>query len=232
MNLKRRTFAFETKEVKDTGEFTGYASVFDVLDTYRDVVKPGAFAATLANWKAKDKLPPILWQHDSRIPLGPHLEMAEDGHGLFVRGKLLVNEIEKAREAHALLKNGVISGMSIGFDIAEDGMEYDGKTNVWNLTKVNLWENSLVTFPANAEAQVEEVKSALELGKLPTPSQFERILRDVGFSTRQAKYITSRGFTGLRDAGSPLRDGEDNDDTKSIAAELAALSTYFERIRT
>jgi len=159
MNRKHRTFPFHVKEVKDTGEFSGYASVFDKIDWYGDVVRRGAFAKTIAEWKAKGKLPPLLWQHNSAMPIGPHLDMYEDEKGLFVVGKLLVDAIEKAREAYALLKANVISGMSIGFDIPDGGMEYDGKTNVWNLNELDLWENSLVTFPANEGAQVEEVKS-------------------------------------------------------------------------
>lgn len=225
MILKHATFPFRTKEVRDTGEFSGYASVFDNADWYGDVVRKGAFAASLATWKEKGQLPPILWQHKSDSPIGPHLEMVEDDKGLFVRGKLLVDEIPKAREALALLKAKVISGMSIGFDVPEDGMDYDGKAEVWNLTKINLWENSLVTFPANPEAQVESVKFALASGNLPTPSDFEKALREMGFSRSRAKYITSHGFTTLRDAGLPPRDAEE----KKAKVDFSPLHDIFKR---
>jgi hypothetical protein len=225
MNRKHRTYPFHLKEVNATGSFSGYASVFDTIDWYGDVVRPGAFAKTLAKWKTKGRLPPILWQHKSDQPIGAHIEMAEDETGLFVRGQLLVDEIEKAREAHALLKAKVISGMSIGFDVPDGGMEYDGKANVWNLTELDLWENSLVTFPANQDAQVEEVKTILAQGKLPPPSDFEGLLRDAGFSRKQAKYIAANGYTSLRDAGLPLRDAEDNEKT----VDLSELSNYLQR---
>lgn len=232
MIRKVRTFPFHLKELSEAGQFSGYASVFDVLDFYGDVIKPGAFARSLAAWKAKDRLPPILWQHKSDQPIGQHLEMVEDGKGLWVRGQLLVDAIEKAREAYALLKNKVISGMSIGFDIFEGGATYDGKAGVWNLTDLDLWENSLATFPANPEAQVEEVKSCLALGKLPAPSEFEGFLRDAGFSRKQAKYIAANGYTTLRDAGPPLRDAEaDDKSTGGDPLDLSELSQYLQRKR-
>lgn len=222
---KHRTYPFRVKAIESSGEFTGYASVFDKMDWYGDVVRPGAFTKTLQEWAAKGLLPPLLWQHDSRLPLGPHLEMHEDATGLFVHAKLLIDDVEQASEAYALLKNKVISGMSIGFDVPEGGMEYDGKTNVWNLVELDLWENSLATFPANDDARVEVVKSALHSGKLPTPSEFEDFLRDAGgFSRKQAKHIAACGYTTLRDAGLPLRDAEE---AKTI--DLSEILSYLER---
>lgn len=225
MNRKFLTFPFHVKEVKDTGEFTGYASVFDTIDWYGDVVRKGAFVDSLAKWKEMGKLPPILWQHQTDQPIGPHLEMYEDDKGLYVRGRLLIDEIDQARAAHALLKANVISGMSIGFDVAEDGQNFDAKANVWNLTKLNLWENSLVTFPANQDAQVENVKSCLASGTLPAPSDFEKFLREAGFSRSAAKHIASRGYTSLRDAGLPLRDAEE----KKTNVDFSPLIKLFER---
>ncbi len=228
MKRKHRAYPFHLKALQDSGEFTGYASVFDNVDYYGDVIRRGAFTDSLNAWKAQGKLPPLLWQHDSCCPIGPHLEMAEDEKGLYIHAQLLVNEVEKASEARALLKAKVISGMSIGFDIAENGAEYDGKTNIWNLTRLNLWENSLVTFPANEGAQVDEVKMLLESGKLPAPSDFEGLLRDAGFSRKQAKHIASHGYTSLRDAGLPLRDAEDEEKT----VDFSELSNYLKRYGT
>lgn len=225
MNLRHRTYPFLLKGVSDSGEFEGYASVFDNIDYYGDVIRRGAFERTLAEWKKKDALPPVLWQHMSGVPLGPHLEMREDDKGLFVRGKLLMDVIEKAREAYHLLKNKVVRGMSIGFDIFDGGQTYDGKTNVWNLTGIDLWENSIVTFPANDQATVTQVKSILEGGKLPPPSVFEALLRDAGFTRKHAAWITSHGYTDLRDSGPPLRDAE----VESKGVDLSELHTYLQR---
>lgn len=212
MNLRHRAVPFHLKSIEQSGEFSGYASVFDTLDYYRDVMRRGCFTETLAKWKAKDRLPPLLWQHDSTQPLGPHTLMREDEKGLYVEGRLLIDDVPQARTAHALLMHKVIDGMSIGFDYAQDGMEYDGKTNVWNITKVDLWENSLATFPANDDARVDDVKSILDSGQLLTLPEFEDLLRRNGFSRKQAKHTAGLGYRSLlRDAGvAPLRDAEDD----------------------
>lgn len=225
--MKRKAFAFETKEVTPKGELIGHASVFDTVDYYRDVVRKGAFVDSIAAWKKKGKLPPLLWQHQADAPIGPHLDMYEDEKGLYVHAQLLVDDVEKAREARALVNAGVINGFSIGFDIPDGGAEYDAKHNVFNLTRVELWENSLVTFPANQDAQVEEVKSVLASGKLPAPSDFEGFLRDAGFSRREAKHIASHGYTSLRDAGLPRRDDGNSEDHPDVVKALSELSNYL-----
>jgi len=197
MKLKHLTRAFQVKEVTDEGEFSGLCSVFDVMDWYRDVVKPGAFAKTLDNWKQRGKLPPVLWQHMAAQPLGPHTLMREETKGLYVEGRMLIEDVPKAREARALLKAGAIDGMSIGYDVFDGGSSYDGKTNVWNLTSLDLWENSIVTFQANIQAVVDNVKNALGGGTLPTLSDFEDFLREAGFSKSQATAIASHGLKYL-----------------------------------
>src|ERR1044072_5764284 len=115
-----RTVPFHVKEISASGKFSGYASVFDNLDYYRDVVRRGAFVETLAKWKELGAFPPVLWQHDSYCPIGPHTEMREDEKGLYVEGELLIADEDsnpEARKAYGLLKRKVIRGMSIGFDI-------------------------------------------------------------------------------------------------------------------
>lgn len=200
MSLHHRNVNFKVKEIGKEGEFSGYASVFDVVDWYRDRVMPGAFEETLDGWKKKGRLPPVLWQHMSTMPIGPHTLMREDTEGLYVEGRLMIKPEEEnpeARKAHALLKAKVINGMSIGYDIGNGGITYFEDENEWQLTKIELWENSIVTFPANTEAVVDNVKSMLATGKLPALSDFEDYLRDAGFSKKQAVTIAGHGLKAL-----------------------------------
>jgi HK97 family phage prohead protease len=178
-----------------TGEFSGYASVFDVVDWYGDVVVPGAFTSTLEAWAKKSKLPSMLWQHRAAEPIGVWTKMAEDAKGLYAEGRILLDAGDLEKRAHAHLKAGSISGLSIGFDIAPGGLAYDSNQGAWLLKQVDLWEVSLVTFPANEEAQVDAVKTALAAG----PKEFERFLREAGLTRSQAKGLMARGYEGLGD---------------------------------
>jgi HK97 family phage prohead protease len=215
MKIEHKTFPFEVKAVEKTGEFSGYLSVFNVLDAYRDIVVPGAFAESLAEWNAKGRLPPVLWQHMSVEPIGPFTKMREDTNGLYVEGRMLVEEVARAREAHALVKHKVVSGMSIGYETI--GEEWDKTNRIRKLTKIKLWEGSLVTFPANEAAQIDAVKSALCNGDLPDLRTFEKFLREAGFSKTQAVAIASRGLSHL------LRSESASETANELADILAAL---------
>lgn len=204
MNTKHLSRPFEMKSLKSDGTFTGYGSVFGVEDSYGDVVQPGAFKASLEAWKAKGRLPALLWQHRSDSPIGVWRSMAEDDRGLLVEGELALRT-QQGTEAYELLKLGAISGLSIGYAIPKGGGEWDPKSEQFLLKQVDLWETSLVTFPANEDAQVETVKSAME-----SPKTFERFLRDAGLSAREAKALMAEGYRALnpRDAGAGDSDEE------------------------
>lgn len=189
MELKYIDRPFEVKGVDETGVFTGYGSVFGNVDSYDEVVAPGAFAESLAAWKQAGRLPPVLWQHRSGEPVGPHLDMTEDGHGLFLKGQLLVVDVQRAREARALMQAKAVNGLSIGFVTREDS--YDRVTGIRTLKKVDLWEVSIVTFPANPQAQIANVKSAYVA--LETLADVERHLREAhGLSKTAAVALVSR----------------------------------------
>lgn len=181
-----RSYALQIKAVNEDGTIEGYGSVFGVPDSYDDVVAAGAFAASLAEHKANGTMPAMLWQHEADEPIGVWTEMVEDAKGLRVKGRLAL-EVNKGKEAHALLKMGAINGLSIGFVSKE--WAYDRDTEIRTLNAVDLWEVSLVTFPANGKSRITNVKSADELS---APKDAERILRDAGFSKADATAFVSR----------------------------------------
>ena len=200
MQIKHRDFDFQIKAVETDGFFSGYGSVFGVKDSYDEVVAPGAFAKSLAQREEKGRKLPVLWQHRAGEPIGIYEAVREDATGLYMEGRLLVNEIARAKEAHALMKAGAVSGLSIGFYTKAD--KWDEKGRVRTLLEVDLQETSIVTFPANDEARVSAVKSLehmLKAGKLPALPEFEDFLREAGFSNTQAKAIAGGGLRKLLD---------------------------------
>ncbi|WP_342109263.1 HK97 family phage prohead protease [Methylobacterium sp. SI9] len=129
------------------GHFTGYASVFGVPDLGRDVVVPGAFAASLARQGPAGVR--LLFQHDPAEPIGRWLSLREDAHGLFAEGQLNL-AVQRAREVDALLRGGGIDGLSIGFRTL---LARRGAGGERRLHRVDLWEISLVTFPLQPSAR-------------------------------------------------------------------------------
>ena len=201
LNVKRLDLPFKVKEISDSGEFSGYGSVFGVEDSHGDVVVKGAFTESLERWREKGVLPSMLWQHDTKEPIGVYSKMVEDDTGLYVEGELLINDDPLARRAHAHLKAGSLSGLSIGYTLP-NGWDYDGEKGVFILETIDLWECSIVTFPANDQARVDNVKTMLRDGIDIPPKIVERCLRDVGFSRQQAKAFMCDGYKAInpRDA--------------------------------
>lgn len=139
--------------LNESGFFSGYASVFNVLDHDRDIILPGAFKNSLHEWQTKQNMPKMLWQHRADKPIGLWNRIEEDQVGLYVEGQLLL-DIQGGKEAYTLLKNGVVDGLSIGFEIVTAQKRAGARA----IERLNLYEISLVTFGANPKAKVREVK--------------------------------------------------------------------------
>ena len=198
MTLETKDFDFQINVIEEsTGVITGYGSVFGNVDSWGDVVEKGAFLRTIEQRKI-----PILWQHNSDEPIGLWDEISEDDYGLKMRGHLLIDDVAKAKEAYALVKSGVVNGLSIGY-IPKD-YSYDVE-NYRHISDVNLYEVSLVTFPANEKAIITDIKSDdLNIRRA------EKALVDAGFSHKLAKTILAKGFKSaiVRDEQPDQRDAD------------------------
>lgn len=188
------------------GTFTGYGAIFGNLDAYGDVIQKGAFKATLKDWRKRHgKLPKMLLQHGGMfltdtcgIPIGKWTAMEEDDTGLRVEGELLALDTDLMKRVYAAMKAGELDGLSIGY-VAREPVVYGTKPDEprRTLKKVDLWEVSVVTFPANDEARVGAVKGAPHQNDIRS---FERFLRDEGgFSCAAAKAIAAHGFKAASD---------------------------------
>lgn len=183
-----RSCLLQIKAAGEDGVIEGYGSVFNVVDSYDDVIAAGAFAASLKAHKAAGTMPAMLWQHEGDEPIGVWTDMAEDARGLRVKGQLCL-DTSRGKEAHALLKMGALNGLSIGFMSKQ--WAYDRDTEVRTLTEIDLWEVSLVTFPANGASRVTGVKGA-DVGAINTLRDAERALRDAGLSAEASRAFVAQ----------------------------------------
>lgn len=211
---KKTAPVLEIKSLKETGEFEGYGSTFGgEPDSYGDVIAAGAYADSLKAHKSKGTMPKLFWQHNSDEPIGKWLEAKEDDHGLLMRGKLNM-EVQRGREAHSLLKEGDIDGLSIGYHVKEYSV--DTETGVWTLEKLDLIEVSVVSVGANENAVVQSVKAAkaahelmerVKAGDRLTPREFELWLKGLGFTNSQAERAARLYLKGQGDPADAADDG-------------------------
>ncbi len=197
--MEFKSFRFKADAISDEGIFTGYASTFNEKDRGGDIVVPGAFDQWIGLWKSGAVATlPILDNHDANKVLGVYLEITPDNKGLWVKGQLN-KEVQAARDKRALMQQGAITGMSIGYSIYPGGYRWDASQKAYMLTDIELWEISLATFPMNTSARVETVKTAFSRGGRPTIRDVERALREQGFSQGDAKAIAglASGTLGL-----------------------------------
>jgi len=208
LQTKDSGLGLDVKAVGDDGVIEGYASAFGVVDSYNEVVEPGAFTASLVDSRRKGKSIKMLWQHDSHQPIGVWDDLAEDSKGLWVKGRILKDASKLAAEAYGLLKGGALDELSIGYRTVQTE-PHDDKQGVLKLLKLDLREVSLVTFGAlGRAARITDVKSILEGGNLPTVREFEDFLRDAGgFSKSLATAIAAKATPHLR--GEPEAKADD-----------------------
>lgn len=191
--MERKHLQLEWKADAE-GQIEGYGSVFDVVDNGGDIVAAGAFKRSLASGR-KVKM---LLQHEASDVVGVWEEVAEDGQGLRVKGRLLTG-VAKAREALELVRAGALDGLSIGYRTIKS-LDRNGRRVILD---ADLWEVSLVTFPMNEAARIDAVKAA-DL----TERDFERVLtQDAGLSRSVARRLMAGGYDAvkaMRDAGGGL----------------------------
>ncbi|MGJ0511138.1 HK97 family phage prohead protease [Methylocystis sp.] len=140
-------------QANDAGAFSGYASLFGVVDSGGDMVMTGAFARSLIKRGAHGVK--MLWQHQAAEPIGLWTSIVEDARGLKVEGRLDLS-VARARQALSLMRKGAIDGLSIGFRTRRATTEKS--SGVRRLHEIDLWEISIVTFPMLPQARIAAVK--------------------------------------------------------------------------
>ncbi len=211
---------FKADNVSEEGVFQGLASATGVVDLGGDIVAPGAFKQTLAEHARNGTKPVMLRDHDMREPVGVWTSIQETPRGLEVAGKLTL-EVQKARETLALLKDGALTGLSIGYRTVE--ATKDRKTGARVLQRVDLHEISLVSLPMNQAARVVAVKA----GEIGDQREFERFLREAGWSRDRAKVLSK----AWRPAAARQREA-DRQAVEALAQRIRARAAKINPIET
>lgn len=213
----------------DAMSFEGYGAVFNNIDSYGDVILPGAFKATLREAKKANQWPAMLLQHggfkltaQDMMPVGVWTDLDEDDTGLRVKGKLAPTP--RGQEVYELMKMSprpAITGLSIGYMAKEFILGTKPDEPRRQLKKIDLFEISPVTFPANGSARVSAVKSLDEIVSLADAEDF---LREVGgLSKSQAVAFIAR----VKAAAA----GRGDHDPDTLSELTTALRSHTERLR-
>lgn len=165
----------------DAGTFEAIVSVFGNVDHYGDMVMPGAFIDSLAEWKASGDPIPLWWSHRMDDPLmnvGAVLDAAElepgderipdwaDAHvkahgGLWVKGQIDVgpDASDKALATYRLLKSRRVTQFSYAYDIIDSGFAKHDGDEVYELRKLHLYEVSPTPIGANELTELVSAKA-------------------------------------------------------------------------
>ena len=203
-------------KAKAEGFISGHGAIFGNKDLQGDIIEQGAFAASLEKRGGKVKM---FYQHSEPIGM---FTAREDDKGLHVEGHALIDDVKQAREAHALVRANVIDGLSIGYRVEKNGSAFDDD-GTRRLSKLDVLEVSLVVFPANERARIHTAKqlphALRDDARSLTIRKLERLLRDAGFSLKEAKAIAAAGFAGLTN----LRAEDDPEAVAALRALVAKL---------
>lgn len=146
-----------SKDVSDENEpdFQGYLSTYGNTDRDGDVIQKGAFDESLS----RDSSASLLYQHDRSNVVG-RIDLNSDENGLYFKA-YLNKDLDIYKGLKSNLKMGALKYMSIGMNVLEQNYSSDNPVVEYNpmvITKAEVLEGSIVTIPANIEAEITSVK--------------------------------------------------------------------------
>ena len=226
--LEYKSFDFEVSETKEIdregqkfGIVIGFLATFggDKFDRGNDTFQFGAFTDSINEHKARNNRPiRMLFQHTRSEVIGgfPISLVEQTEKGLLVTGEINL-DVQKGREVYALTKQGVITDMSIGFSVNEELTDDEGRRTI---TRAAIWEGSMVDEPMDMGATITDVKSfdIEQVQEVKTKRDFEKLMRDVGFSQKAAKYLASNYSEQRDDVGE-----KEAEELKRLEADKAAI---------
>jgi HK97 family phage prohead protease len=194
----------------EEGQFEAIVSVFGNKDSYGDIVQPGAFKDTLAEWEASGNPIPVYYSHrmdDPDFNIGHVVEAKETDEGLWVKAQIdLEPGAGKAAQVYRLLKGRRLTQFSFAYDIEDGGFETRDGEEFYALRRLKVYEVGPTPIGANQETELLGVKSAAE--------HAQRFADAV----KAGRVLSAKNETTLREAVASLDAA-----SKSITDVLAAV---------
>lgn len=165
--MENKSLALQEVEVKGEGThlyLEGYAAVYGNIDSYRDIIQAGAFDAFLASEDAKRVK--FCYNHDTHDVIGVVESLYSDEKGLKFKAKL--SNTTRGKDVGELIQDGALSEFSIGYRVEDATYKEDG---VRLLTKLFLYEFSIVSRAANPEATLTATERKEEAEEMSAPEK-------------------------------------------------------------
>jgi uncharacterized protein len=224
--MPTKSLPFEFAANSDKMTFEGYASTYK-RDLVGDQITQGAFSKTIQERFPRNQIK-ILWQHSE--PIGLPIRLEEDSKGLYIQGRL--SDTQTARDAWSLMKDRVVDSMSIGYDVIKDSLSDDGSTRF--LHELKLYEFSPVTFPANPDTSITDVKNIdydimqmrmlIKAGRVLSAANMDR-LRNI--MTELSDLLSSAEPSDVTPPkAEPIDDTQYTDSMKSLRSLITEMTNY------
>ncbi|WP_394621293.1 HK97 family phage prohead protease [Lentzea sp. JNUCC 0626] len=230
----------------DEGVFEAIVSAFDVVDTYGDVVLPGAFTETLKEWADSGDPIPVLWSHAATDPdyhIGWVLAAEERDEGLWVRAQIdpddLADPKSKAAKVYRLLKGRRVKQFSFAFDVLDAGWAERDGNDVYELRRLKLYEVGPTLVGVNQSTELLDVKRRKENGPRSTPSGGETSGADEAQPPPLAAVVSAlqeikallTGHTHASEQATPSQPADTESPTQAAPVEPARTGTASARLR-
>lgn len=174
----------------ETGTFTCYGNTKGNIDHALDRSIDGCYQKSIDEHMANGTMPKMFWMHNPYdLPVGKWIEMREDSKGLFLKGQL--SKSSMGQDMEILAKEGALDMFSIGYCIPQGGEKWNADKGCNDLIEIDIKEISWVNFACNEESRLEDIKSKMQDGELPTKRELQKLLHTSGLSNRQAEKIAN-----------------------------------------
>jgi len=217
-----------------------YGSVFGNVDSDGDFFERTAWDKSISeNGPAGKNRIKFLREHDMGKPVSKFEQLLTDDYGLKATVTVSDNsmKIDYIKDMFILMDEGVIDEFSVGARLLRG--DWDDSKDAFGIKEAQLYEISAVTYAANENAKLVDLKSLSTDQIQQVTSQMEKAakllrkgnLTDETCKTIEYQIMTWKSLISLTpnqsDSPKPNTDGRVNDDLKSISEQLKSLTQHI-----